>query len=752
MEHHIGVVVGGAEGAGWEDAGGIGATVAVDAVAAGRGAGGCRQRSAGQGGGEEVASRRVGAGGVVRGDIGRVGGDRDGCRQGHGLPAARPRVAEGGAGELRAGCAPQIKKIRAGVARAAVELEGGDLAGNRGRELYAHFKRRAVIVIGLRRRVGCGEETHRRGRHRDIEWLAGGETAKIGGRSLDAERADIPSPRCAAERARRSVERQPCRQRRAVGGGCRVGENVAGIDIGEGAGGQHQGEGRADNRVLAAGLGCKHRRVIGAMNGDRERRRGCGAGRIAHGVGEHIGQRVGRLPQRLYGGIRLVDGVGEGAGSVEHKAAVRPAERCAKRACRRAELDGDDGLGVAHVGVGVVGEDIAGGRRAARAVGDPALLGGIGRVGNSRRWRVQRRRHRDIECLAGGETAKIGGRSLDAERADIPSPRCAAERARRSVERQPCRQRRAVGGGCRVGENVAGIDIGEGAGGQHQGEGRADNRVLAAGLGCKHRRVIGAMNGDRERRRGCGAGRIAHGVGEHIGQRVGRLPQRLYGGIRLVDGVGEGAGGVEHKAAVRPAERCAKRACRRAELDGDDGLGVAHVGVGVVGEDIAGGRRAARAVGDPALLGGIGRVGNSRRWRVDSAGEYHIGVVVGGAVGAGREDAGGIGATVAVDAVAAGRGGGGCRQRSAGQGRGEEVVGRHIGAGGVIGGDIGRVGGDRDGCRQGHGLPAARPRVAEGGAGQLRAGCAPQVKKVRAGVAGAAVELEGGDLAGNRGR
>ena len=48
------------------------------------------------------------------------------------------------------------------------------------------------------------------------------------------------------------------------------------------------------------------------------------------------------------------------------------------------------------------------------------------------------------------------------------------------------------------------------------------------------------MNGDRERRRGCGAGRIAHGVAEGVGQRIGRLPQGLHRGIRLVDGVGEG--------------------------------------------------------------------------------------------------------------------------------------------------------------------------------------------------------------------
>ena len=70
---------------------------------------------------------------------------------------------------------------------------------------------------------------------------------------------------------------------------------------------------------------------------------------------------------------------------------------------------------------------------------------------------------------------------------------------------------------------------------------------------------------------------------------------------------------------MRSGERCAKRAGRRAEADRGDGLGVAGVGIGVVGEDIAGGGRAAGAVGNAALLGGIGRVGDSRRRRCSAS-------------------------------------------------------------------------------------------------------------------------------------
>ena len=181
-----------------ENAGGVGSTVAVEAVAAGR----CRQRTARKVRGEEVVGRHIGAGGVVRRDIGRVGGDRDGCRQRHGLPTACPRIGEGRAGQLRAGCGPQVEKIRAGVAGATVKLQRGDLAGNRGRELHADFKRRAVIQSGQHRRIGRGEQAHRRGgcHHSDVEGLTGGEAAEIGGRDLDAERADISSPRRASSR------------------------------------------------------------------------------------------------------------------------------------------------------------------------------------------------------------------------------------------------------------------------------------------------------------------------------------------------------------------------------------------------------------------------------------------------------------------------------------------------------------------------------------------------------------------------
>ena len=92
---------------------------------------------------------------------------------------------------------------------------------------------------------------------------------------------------------------------------------------------------------------------------------------------------------------------------------MRPGERGAQRARRRTEAHRADGRGVARVGIGVVGQNVAGGGRAARTVGNPALLGGIDRVGHRRRRGVRRCRHDDVEGLACREAAEIGGRDLD---------------------------------------------------------------------------------------------------------------------------------------------------------------------------------------------------------------------------------------------------------------------------------------------------------------------------------------------------
>ena len=52
---------------------------------------------------------------------------------------------------------------------------------------------------------------------------------------------------------------------------------------------------------------------------------------------------------------------------------------------------------------------------------------------------------------------------------------------------------------------------------------------------------------------------------------------------------------------------------------------------------------------------------------------------------------------------------------------------------------------------RGNGLPAAGCRIGESHAGELGAGRRPENEDVGAGVAGAAIELERGDLAGNGG-
>ena len=72
-KHHIGPVIGRIEGVGREDAGGVGAAIGIHPVAAGSGAGRCRQGAAGNGSGEEIAGRHISAGRVIRRDIGRIG-------------------------------------------------------------------------------------------------------------------------------------------------------------------------------------------------------------------------------------------------------------------------------------------------------------------------------------------------------------------------------------------------------------------------------------------------------------------------------------------------------------------------------------------------------------------------------------------------------------------------------------------------------------------------------------------------------
>ena len=93
-ENHVSPVIVAVEGVRWEEPGGTGAAIGIDAIAAGGGAGWRRQHTTGDGGGEEVGGRHISAGRVVRRDVGRVGGDGDGRRQVHRLPAASPDISQ----------------------------------------------------------------------------------------------------------------------------------------------------------------------------------------------------------------------------------------------------------------------------------------------------------------------------------------------------------------------------------------------------------------------------------------------------------------------------------------------------------------------------------------------------------------------------------------------------------------------------------------------------------------------------------
>ena len=107
---------------------------------------------------EVIGGRHIGACGVVGGDVGRVGRNRDRRRQGHRLPAAGAGVGEGRAGELCAGRAPEVKHIRSVVVGRAVELQRRHLSRRRRGELHAQFQRLIVIEGRRRRRRRRGAE------------------------------------------------------------------------------------------------------------------------------------------------------------------------------------------------------------------------------------------------------------------------------------------------------------------------------------------------------------------------------------------------------------------------------------------------------------------------------------------------------------------------------------------------------------------------------------------------------------------
>ena len=139
-EHDIDPIVGGAKGVGREDAGGAGAAIGIDTVAAGnRRRGRCGQGAVCDGRGEVVVGRHIGAGRVVGSNVGGVGGDRNCGRQGNSLPAAGSRIGKGRAGETGSCRSPEIKDVGASVAGAAIEFESRNLAGHRGRELHPDF-------------------------------------------------------------------------------------------------------------------------------------------------------------------------------------------------------------------------------------------------------------------------------------------------------------------------------------------------------------------------------------------------------------------------------------------------------------------------------------------------------------------------------------------------------------------------------------------------------------------------------------
>ena len=271
------------------------------------------------------------------------------------------------------------------------------------------------------------------------------------------------------------------------------------VQVGVGADALHHAVDRGDGErrvfIDGADIGYCYRGVVGAGDGDGQDRRTGGPGRVAHGVGKAF---IGGLPgpQRLR--CRRVGDIAVAAVGVQRQRAVGARQRIA----HGTTSDGGDGLGIAAIDVGVVGQD--------------------------------------------------------------------------------------SGGGCR---RDGGVFI--------------DRRRVANADWC----VVGALNGDDDRRRAGGPGGIGHGIGEAVGQGVADGPQRLHRGVAVVHGIGVSAVGVEHDAAVAAGLGHAQCAAG----DRGDGLGVARINVGVVAQDIAARVGTRRAVGHATRFEGGRRVNYRHR-------------------------------------------------------------------------------------------------------------------------------------------
>ena len=294
---------------------------------------------------------------------------------------------------------------------------------------------------------------------------------------------------------------------------------AAAIDVG--VVGQHIARTDAAGRAVAdaAGLGGAgrvidaDRRVVRTLDGDGERARTAGRGRIGHGVAEAFRYGLARGAQGLHRAVAVIDDVAIRAVGVERQGAVGT--------CPRTSADGD-GLGLAiatGVYIGVVAEYVARGCAACGGVGRAAFLRGGTRVGNRYRRVVeplygdgQRGRTGGAGGVAHGVGEGVGeGLGVDAqcfdrrlavvERVDIGA---VAEQFQRSVASGRAATHRACGGGADrgYGARVTAVDIGVIAQDVAVGHRRHRAIVHAArfdgGLrvvdGC--RCVVGARDGD----------------------------------------------------------------------------------------------------------------------------------------------------------------------------------------------------------------------------------------------------------------
>ena len=332
-----------------------------------------------------------------------------------------------------------------------------------------------------------------------------------------------------------------------------------------------------------------------------------------HRVGEDIGQGVGSGPQGLNRRIAVVDGVGKGPVGGDIDRTVGTGHVGTDIAAGTADCTGGDpvdGFGITHIRIGIVGQDITGWVGTGATVADSARFDGhrrVGHCGGGVIGVVDLDQHDLVECRTGSVRHASGDRMTGGR--FIVEQRSVGDRNHTggAVDRKP------AAGVIDEAERarVAGVDV---LSGQRPHSGTIGGVLIDAEAARDVvGRVVGTLNRDRDLRGAGQASSITHGVGEGIGQSIGRAPQSLNRRVAVVNVVGKGTVGGDIDRAIGTGHIGTDIAAGTADCAGEDpgdSPGIAGIRIGIVGQDVAGGIGTGATVADSARFDGNCRVGD----------------------------------------------------------------------------------------------------------------------------------------------